>query len=289
MNELVTVYITTHNRSAMLIRAVNSVLNQSYKYIEIIISDDGSTDDTEEVVKGLIKSNVKIRYVRSSEPKGACHARNSAINIAKGEYITGLDDDDEFSVNRVRELLEVAKEKEKYSFVSSGIIKVEKKGTVRNYIRSREITEEMIKNSNCVGNQIFIRTEYLKGVGGFDESLKAWQDFDCWLRIILKYGTAYNCALFNYIMHTEHENGRITNSPKVTGAVEYFLKKHKNVLTKANVKNIRFNYILYYTNKNKFFELINHFSKQTLTLYCRFLLSHYFSFVKNLFNMKVSQ
>lgn len=273
MDSLVTVYIPTHNRATMLERAVNSVLRQTYCNIEIIISDDGSSDNTSEIVAKLSEKHKNIVYLRSELPKGACHARNLAINKASGEFITGLDDDDEFEIERIREFVEISKVKSNYSFISSGVKKIQKEGIAYNYITAREITTDMLKNSNCVGNQIFIKTELLRGIDGFDEKLTAWQDYDCWLRLILKYGKAYNCASYTYIMHTEHESGRITTGGKVTNAVDYFILKHKNVLNEENIKNIRFNQALYYSNQNKFPLLLKYPTFHNTKLYARNVIS----------------
>ncbi|HAY4006682.1 TPA: glycosyltransferase family 2 protein, partial [Escherichia coli] len=102
-NELVSVYIPTHNRVDMLERAIMSVLKQSYPNIEIIVSDDGSQDNTKKIVTSYMQQYSNIKYVFSSEAKGACHARNLAIAKASGTYITGLDDDDEFTQDRIEE------------------------------------------------------------------------------------------------------------------------------------------------------------------------------------------
>ena len=73
---LVSVYITTKNRVTMLNRAVHSVLEQTYPNVEIIISDDGSTDETQQQVNKWCEQYTNIVYIRSSASKGACHARN---------------------------------------------------------------------------------------------------------------------------------------------------------------------------------------------------------------------
>ncbi len=93
---LVTVWVPTLNRQDMLKRALNSVLAQSYDNIEIFIVDNGSTDNTEAVVADYMAKYDSIRYHKFDENKGACAARNYAITHAKGFFVTGLDDDDEF-------------------------------------------------------------------------------------------------------------------------------------------------------------------------------------------------
>ena len=75
-------------------RAIQSVLDQTYEDFELIVVDDGSTDNTEEVVKNF--GNDKIRYIRHEENKGAAAARNTGIRAARGEYIGFQDSDDEW-------------------------------------------------------------------------------------------------------------------------------------------------------------------------------------------------
>ena len=99
--ELVTVIITTHNRSDKLKNAIRSVLNQTYVNIEIIVVDDYSSDDTELTIKEFISKYNNIKYYRLDKPSGANVARNIGIMNANGIYITGLDDDDVMLENRI--------------------------------------------------------------------------------------------------------------------------------------------------------------------------------------------
>mgnify|MGYP006311791277 CR=1 FL=1 len=79
VKKLVTVYIPTHNRSQLLRQAVESVINQTYKNLEIIVVSDGSTDDTDDVMAELCKKYDNIIYYKLDTPQGACAARNKAI------------------------------------------------------------------------------------------------------------------------------------------------------------------------------------------------------------------
>ena len=95
----VSVIITTYNRAGLLPRAVNSVLAQTYDDYEVIIVDDCSTDDTQQVVAKFADS--RIRHFRHEVNRGASGARNTGIANARGEYIAFLDDDDECAPNRL--------------------------------------------------------------------------------------------------------------------------------------------------------------------------------------------
>jgi glycosyltransferase involved in cell wall biosynthesis len=93
-NPTVSIIIPTYNRSRLLARAVKSVLNQTYQNFELIIVDDASTDNTEEVVGSF--NDERIKYVRHEKNKGEAVARNTGIKAARGEYIASHDSDDEW-------------------------------------------------------------------------------------------------------------------------------------------------------------------------------------------------
>ena len=91
---VISVITATYNHSHLLGRCIQSVLNQTFQDFELIIVNDGSTDDTEKIVSNL--SNEKVKYVRHPKNQGASVARNTGIRLAKGDYIAILDDDDEW-------------------------------------------------------------------------------------------------------------------------------------------------------------------------------------------------
>lgn len=92
MNPLVSFLIPTYNRSDLLQQAIESILSQTYKNIEIIVIDDASTDDTEDVVKKVF--NNKVRYYKNTINKGVSYSRNFGLGHSTGEYIGLLDSDD---------------------------------------------------------------------------------------------------------------------------------------------------------------------------------------------------
>src|SRR6056297_2055943 len=93
---LVSVNLTTYNRAHLLHRAIKSVLNQAYKNLEIIIVDDGSDDNTYEVLENLGKNDNRINYIKHAKNRGNAAARNTALKNSSGEYIAFMDDDDEW-------------------------------------------------------------------------------------------------------------------------------------------------------------------------------------------------
>ena len=95
---LFSIIIPTYNRASLIKETINSVLLQDYPNFEIIIVDDGSTDDTENIVKSIEDSRINYHKKTNAE-RGA--ARNFGIKLAKGEYITFLDSDDILYVNHL--------------------------------------------------------------------------------------------------------------------------------------------------------------------------------------------
>jgi len=96
--EKVSVVITSYNRENMIIRAIESVVNQSYKNIEIIIIDDHSKDNTKDIVNNYINENnfSNIVFLINEQNMGANYSRNRGVKISTGKYISFLDDDDEY-------------------------------------------------------------------------------------------------------------------------------------------------------------------------------------------------
>ncbi|MFY0599376.1 MAG: glycosyltransferase [Cyclobacteriaceae bacterium] len=109
-NPLISVIIPVFNRETLIREAIESVLSQSYTNWECIVVDDGSTDGTKEVVKGLVKSSDKISFFeRIREPKGAPTCRNIGIEHAKGNYLQFLDSDDVLLTDKLKNQVEILK------------------------------------------------------------------------------------------------------------------------------------------------------------------------------------
>src|SRR5688572_7692895 len=103
---LVSVYVPTRNRADQLLRAVDSVLSQSYENIELIVVDDSSTDGTADFLRQRSTIDKRLRVLQTPEPGGAPVARNLAIRAANGAFLTGLDDDDRFHEHRIATFIE---------------------------------------------------------------------------------------------------------------------------------------------------------------------------------------
>ena len=226
---LVSVIIPTHSRKDMLHRAVQSVLNQTYANIQIVIVDDASTDGTPQFVGQLQEQHPNILYLRNEASLGACGARNRGISEASGKYIALLDDDDEYLPTALSELIKTY-EIGNYSFVCADLKIINKKG---NRISSKPgmiDLQKILWINNATMCMVTERSKMLK-VGSFDVALYAAQDYDLWVRLIHEFGAAKRLNKVLYIYHQEHEAVRITtvSSRRFKGYFDNY-QKHKHLM-----------------------------------------------------------
>lgn len=232
---LVSVYIPTKNRAHLLKRAVESVINQTYKNIEIIIVNDGSDEQNSRSIKQISNFDSRIKLITNSISLGACTSRNKAITMAKGKFITGLDDDDQFHPDRILTFLQ--KYKPKWSCLATNFFKITQGGAlIKSSLIERIINKKDLFYSNCLGNQIFVERERVLKVGGFDENLSASQDLDLWIRLIDAFGPAKKLRPCLYYMDLSHDHLRISQSTSRIKGTDQFIEKYFDQMTENQKK-----------------------------------------------------
>ena len=186
-SKLVSVIIPTHNRADLLPRAIESVLKQTYTNFEIIIVSDGSTDNTEAVVKKYSENDYRVKYIGYTPARGGNVARNTGIEASKGEYVAFLDDDDEWLPEKLQRQVDLLDSDDSVGLVYTGvhIIYVNEKVEYNSMSKERGDLKKRILIDNCVGttSTVVLRKSILQKSGMFDVKLKALQDFDLWIRI----------------------------------------------------------------------------------------------------------
>lgn len=194
-NTLVSVVIPTYNRAHSISRAIHSVLAQSHRNLELIVADDASSDNTEEVVNAI--DDPRVIYVRHSSNAGAGSARNLGIRHSKGDYIAFQDSDDEWLVNTLEiQLSALLDESDDYGAVFGMKITMGRDETFAYGPRrvivhphwSREIVSEDTKRQLLKGNFIspqtlMIRKDVFNSIGGFDSRLPNNEDWDFMMRM----------------------------------------------------------------------------------------------------------
>lgn len=269
---LISVYMPTYNRVQMAIRAIESVLAQDYPNLELLVVDDASSDDTWQVLTNKYINDERIRFFRQSSGQGACAARNRAISEAKGEFVTGIDDDDEFLPNRLSSLYSAYDDK--YSCVCSGYIW--DYGTVqkRLFATRRVVGLAELLDLHTLSNQALVKRDRMLALGGFDINLAAFQDYDMWVRVVQAYGPALRIATPSYKVNVGHELGRITNSPKRLDAHKQFVAKHRAQMSERNLQNQMFYRRSMEQIPFRFTELISSCRYGLVTLKWRYYLKH---------------
>jgi len=230
MTSLVTVYIPTKNRLSLLRRAVQSVLGQTHGPIELIIVSDGATDGTCDYVRSL-QQHANVKLIHNETSVGACAARNQALDIAEGEFITGLDDDDMFLPHRLERFITAWRVREqageRFSCLFDRRI-VDQGGAVTLANAAPVADFETMLGENLIGNQVFTTPARMRAAGGFDAAMPAWQDWEMWVRLVQHGGPAHNIGANSYLMDVSHEFERITlkSGDRIIQAAKLFYAKH---------------------------------------------------------------
>jgi glycosyltransferase involved in cell wall biosynthesis len=233
-SELVSVYLPTRNRRDLLERAISSVLRQSYKNIELIVSNDCSTDGTRDYLDCVASRESRLIPLHSEEPSGAPAARNRAIQKSKGRFITGLDDDDEFRIDRIELFVSEWKAQEgspnsAACLFSESVMTDGATCEVTTDRRSRVVYHDLFEH-NFIGNQVFCPRQHLIDIGGFDEKMRAWQDLETFMRLLMRYGEARLVPQATYIYHIERDRDRISTKPHLLRSAFKMIKdKHVDV------------------------------------------------------------
>lgn len=182
----VSVVIPTYNRAADLRRALDSVLSQTFPVAEIIVVDDGSTDNTREVVAQF---GSRVSYFHQNNAGGAA-ARNRGIRLAKGEWIALLDHDDWWMPEKIQLQVEALHRNPGavLAYTSAWIISLDGARAIAQAVEPAQLWPAL-RHSNLIAScsSVMVRREAVIAAGCFDESLSISDDWDLWIRLAQKH------------------------------------------------------------------------------------------------------
>jgi glycosyltransferase involved in cell wall biosynthesis len=183
---LASVIIPTYNYARFLNDSVGSVLAQTYKNLEVIIVDDGSTDETPEVAQALADSDPRVRYIRKVNG-GSSTARNLGLTLVRGEFVSYLDADDWYTPERLERHIEALRKNPDITLVYGDEARGNDKLEVLT-IRSKAnlpLEPARLVNYSCTFAAFnpTMRVELVRQVGPFDGSIIHCEDWEYWLRI----------------------------------------------------------------------------------------------------------
>ena len=219
---MVSVVIPVYNRENSIKAAVESVLKQTYSELEIIIVDDGSTDNTRQIIESI--KDQRIRYLYQ-ENKGACNARNRGIKNCKGEFIAFHDSDDIWHSEKIEKQLSIFSKKN-VDIVFCKMNQIKEDGTV--IVIPTQISGGIIdKNENYfgIGTQSLVCKREVFNNDLFDESLPRFQEYELLLRLSRKYSIF--CIDEGLVDYYIGDDSISSNSSKLLIASQKIIEKHK--------------------------------------------------------------
>lgn len=222
---MISIVLPSYNRAHILPKAVESILRQTYKDFELIIVDDGSSDNTCEVVKSF--DDNRIVYVRQ-ENAGACVARNNGIDHARGEYIAFQDSDDIWHQDKLEKQLKILQEKNadivfcRMNRMSGGKIV----GLVSDYFKEGFLSKDAMPMS--IGTQTLIGKSQVFKQEKFDPEMPRFQEFELLVRAQKEFSIyCMEEPLADYIIQGDSLS---VNPLKYMQAWNLMLKKHPDFL-----------------------------------------------------------
>ena len=208
----VSVVICSYNRAKLLPRALDSVLLQDFKDLEIIIIDDDSEDNTKEVVDSYIQKDGRIKYYKNYDNLGISKSRNKGVDIAEGEYIAMLDSDDWWlKEDKLSRQVAIFESNPDVGVLGTGVVLYDDKD---NFIKEdiykdedAEIRRNILAKNQFAQSSVVFRKDAYIAAQGYDESLDVCEDLDLWLRIGNRYKLAnIKEALTAYFVNPQGES-----------------------------------------------------------------------------------
>lgn len=202
LNPLVSIIVPTYNRGSLILNTINSILNQTYKNFELIIIDDGSTDNTNDIINSL--NDNRIIYSKIINSGGPAKPRNIGLSISKGDIIAFCDDDDIWEDKKLQICLNELNNGSDFVYHNFSISGGNLRYIFLNKIISRKLEKpyynDLINNGNTIINSSVVFKKHLfNQVGFLDENINliAAEDYDYWLRLSL---VAEKMTLINSIL-----------------------------------------------------------------------------------------
>lgn len=182
---LVSVIICTYNRAGHLNKCIESVLNQSINDWELIIVDDGSSDDTFEIINKYLARHTNIRYIKQSNT-GQGLARNTGLLLATGEYITFLDSDDAYAPEHLQTRIDLMKANPGIDLLHGGILFNDDI-----YVADYYLEGKLISLKECIiSGGLFGKSHVFFALSGFEDQ-RYGEDTDLWERASQKFNTQW--------------------------------------------------------------------------------------------------
>jgi glycosyltransferase involved in cell wall biosynthesis len=214
----VSVVIPTYNSAHLLDDALQSVLEQTYKDFEIIVVDDGSTDNTAEVIS---KYDDKLRYFRVDNG-GPAKARNYGISKSTGKYIAFLDADDKWLPTKLEKQMNMFEQNPEFGMVFTENSLFDARGIYKNslgkdrLLKGNNLAQNIFLYSNIGTPTVMVRKDVFDAIGLFEESMVQAEDDNMWIRIAANYQVGF---IDGSLVQVRDHSHRLTRTDK--NLIEY--------------------------------------------------------------------
>ena len=236
-NPLISILIPVYNvERKLLVECLNSILKQSYKNFEICLADDCSTkQETIKTLKEYEKKYKEVKVVYRKENGHISKATNSALEIATGEFIGLVDNDDMLTKDALYEVVKVLNENKKLDFIYSDEDKLDLKGNRCEPHFKPDFSPDLLMSFNYICHFSVIRTEIMKKINGFEVGMEGSQDYDLFLKVVEQTQNIYHIPKILYHWRMIEGSTSMTISSK-SYAIEKGKKAIENALKRRNIK-----------------------------------------------------
>jgi glycosyltransferase involved in cell wall biosynthesis len=224
---LVSVIVPIFNRQALVAPALDSILEQTYRPLEIVAVDDGSTDGTQEVLDRYADRFPDLVTIIRQANSGPAVARNRALGRARGEFIAFLDSDDVWLPRKLE--LQLPLLTPEVGLVYSALQEVDADGRVLTTVPCDQqirgdVYRHLLVRNRMTGGTVVVKRSVLETVGVFDESLRAAENWDLWIRIAKAF--AVDFVDEPLLQYQKHDDRLSLDRPRMQAAAEAVLAKH---------------------------------------------------------------
>ena len=213
---LFSIIVPTYNRSNEVVKLLKTILVQTYQDFEIIVIDDGSTDDTEGKIDSIFKGNAQVKYIKQENSERAA-ARNHGVRLARGEYVNFFDSDDLMYKNHLEAAFAFIKQLEYPEIVAMGYEFILPNGELlHKKTFPANLNEQLIEGNQLSCNCTFVRKDVaLQFPFNEDRNLSVFEDWELWLRLAARYHFHTSKEITSVIVNHEERSVLFVNKEKM--------------------------------------------------------------------------
>jgi len=221
----VSVIVTTYNRAHMVTETIDSILNQTFKDFELIVVDNESTDETEEVIQSF--TDERVRYFKHQNNGVVAVNRNYGVRKAEGQYVAFCDDDDLWIPEKLERQLQEFEKDSQIGLVCTNAINFDRRGEhgkrLRTALKDSDLTfESLVWKNSIIGSSVLVKRQVIDDVGLMDESPEIFtaEDRELWIRVAKRYEIKYiSLPLVKYRTHPDVRRKSYIEAQEISKAV----------------------------------------------------------------------